>query len=79
MLSGKIYIMTRYLHEPIKEDLAKKMVFIAGPRQVGKTTLIFLKKGSGFFRRENFCRACCEQAPFITKATSLNICHARLV
>jgi predicted AAA+ superfamily ATPase len=29
----------RYLQEPISTDLAKKMVFLAGPRQVGKTTL----------------------------------------
>jgi len=29
----------RYLSTLIKEDLNKKMVFIAGPRQVGKTTL----------------------------------------
>jgi uncharacterized protein len=29
----------RYLEEPIREDLEAKMVFLAGPRQVGKTTL----------------------------------------
>jgi len=29
----------RYLEEPITEDLKEKMVFMAGPRQVGKTTL----------------------------------------
>lgn len=29
----------RYLWTPIQQDLAKKMVFIGGPRQVGKTTL----------------------------------------
>lgn len=29
----------RYLHEQVIKDLAKKMVFVAGPRQVGKTTL----------------------------------------
>jgi predicted AAA+ superfamily ATPase len=29
---------TRYLSQFIKEDLKKKMVFIGGPRQVGKTT-----------------------------------------
>ncbi len=29
----------RYLYEPIVSDLAEKMVFVAGPRQVGKTTL----------------------------------------
>lgn len=46
--------MTKILHvlperlyfQPIKKDLQKKMVFIGGPRQVGKTTLAqsFLKK-----------------------------------
>ena len=29
----------RYLEGPIREDLGAKMVFLAGPRQVGKTTL----------------------------------------
>ena len=29
----------RYLESPIFEDLADKMVFVGGPRQVGKTTL----------------------------------------
>ncbi len=29
----------RYLSEPVEEDLAEKMVFVGGPRQVGKTTL----------------------------------------
>lgn len=29
----------RYLTKPILEDLKEKMVFLAGPRQVGKTTL----------------------------------------
>ena len=29
----------RYLQEQVKKDLTKKMVFISGPRQVGKTTL----------------------------------------
>lgn len=29
----------RYLAPQIRRDLAKKMVFVAGPRQVGKTTL----------------------------------------
>ena len=29
----------RYLHQPIASDLREKMVFIGGPRQVGKTTL----------------------------------------
>jgi len=29
----------RYLHAPIESDLAERMVFVGGPRQVGKTTL----------------------------------------
>jgi predicted AAA+ superfamily ATPase len=29
----------RYIEQAVKNDLKKKMVFIAGPRQCGKTTL----------------------------------------
>src|ERR1017187_5327071 len=29
----------RYISKPIEADLKRKMVFIGGPRQVGKTTL----------------------------------------
>ena len=38
----------RYLFEAVSEDLRKKMVFVGGPRQVGKTTfaLSLLKNGS---------------------------------
>jgi predicted AAA+ superfamily ATPase len=41
---------TRYLKDHIKQDLASKMVFIGGPRQVGKTTLAreFIKKQSQY-------------------------------
>ena len=31
-------IISRYNEKPVKEDLNRKMVFLAGPRQVGKTT-----------------------------------------
>lgn len=31
----------RYIEKQVKKDLSKKMVFIGGPRQVGKTTLAF--------------------------------------
>ncbi len=42
--------MKRYLFSTIESDLEKKMVFIGGPRQVGKTTLAksFLNKKSGY-------------------------------
>lgn len=33
--------MERYLTRQIKNDLGRKMVFVGGPRQVGKTTLAF--------------------------------------
>lgn len=38
-------IKKRYIYKPILEDLKSKMVFVGGPRQVGKTTLAlsFLK------------------------------------
>ena len=32
-------VLKRYLEGPIREDLDHKMVFVGGPRQVGKTTL----------------------------------------
>lgn len=32
-------LKTRYLHSPISADLKEKMVFVGGPRQVGKTTM----------------------------------------
>jgi predicted AAA+ superfamily ATPase len=32
-------MITRYLEEEIQKDLDEKMVFLSGPRQVGKTTL----------------------------------------
>jgi predicted AAA+ superfamily ATPase len=31
--------MKRYLESPVTDDFTKKMVFIGGPRQVGKITL----------------------------------------
>src|SRR5437868_3995187 len=35
----KIPTMQRYLEKQVSSDLRKKMVFIAGPRQCGKTTV----------------------------------------
>lgn len=34
-------VMKRYLEKDIQRDLREKMVFVGGPRQVGKTTLSF--------------------------------------
>ena len=31
--------LRRYLQSPVEHDLARKMVFVGGPRQVGKTEL----------------------------------------
>lgn len=36
----------RYLESQVRQDLARKMVFIAGPRQVGKTTLALSLPGA---------------------------------
>jgi hypothetical protein len=36
----------RYLHTQIRQDLDRKMVFVAGPRQVGKTTLALSLPGA---------------------------------
>lgn len=38
---------SRYLVAPIRDALARKMVFVGGPRQVGKTTLALSLLGSG--------------------------------
>jgi hypothetical protein len=39
-------ILTRYLASQVRADLGRKMVFVAGPRQVGKTTLARGLKGA---------------------------------
>ena len=37
----------RYIKDPVEADLANRMVFIGGPRQVGKTTLALALLGPG--------------------------------
>ena len=37
----------RYLNSQVERDLRRKMVFVAGPRQVGKTTLALSLPGAG--------------------------------
>ncbi len=46
--------MERYCQAPIMNDLAKKMVFIGGPRQVGKTTLAKFIATSAYGKSEYF-------------------------
>lgn len=43
-------MIKRYLYPQIQRDLTKKMVFVGGPRQVGKTTLAkkFLHESKGY-------------------------------
>ena len=38
--------LLRYLAQPIEDDLRRKMVFLGGPRQVGKTTLALALLGA---------------------------------
>ena len=38
---------TRYLAEAVTTDLADRMVFVGGPRQVGKTTFALSQLGAG--------------------------------
>ncbi|MDX2051661.1 MAG: AAA family ATPase [Polyangiaceae bacterium] len=40
----------RYLFDDVRTDLTEKMVFVAGPRQVGKTTLALQLVGATDFR-----------------------------
>jgi predicted AAA+ superfamily ATPase len=42
-------VISRYLEGAISQDLGSKMVLVAGPRQVGKTTLAreILKRNAG--------------------------------
>ncbi|HXH31704.1 MAG TPA: ATP-binding protein [Bacteriovoracaceae bacterium] len=68
--------ITRYLSQPIIDDLQTKMVFVGGPRQVGKTTLALslfkaTKKDVPFYlnwdRLEDRSRLIKEQIPLDEK------------
>lgn len=53
-ISYKLETVEPYLERPIAEDLGRKMVFLAGARQVGKTTLarhLLAASGEGRFPR----------------------------
>jgi len=39
-------VRPRYLSAQVRQDLARKMVFLTGPRQVGKTTLALCLPGA---------------------------------
>ena len=43
---GRVPPSPRYLSTQVERDLARKMVFVAGPRQVGKTTLARMLPGA---------------------------------
>jgi predicted AAA+ superfamily ATPase len=45
----------RYIEKPVIDDLARKMVFIGGPRQAGKTTLAkHLCKSAGYDIKQRY-------------------------
>lgn len=64
--------MNRYLYNQVCKDLAKKMVFIGGPRQIGKTTLakqIISERDGAYYNwdvgihREEILKQTLRQAP----------------
>ncbi len=44
----------RYVEAPLRDDLLRKMVFLGGPRQVGKTTLALGLLGAGGIRHRGY-------------------------
>ncbi len=47
-------VLRRYLRAPIEDDLRRKMVFLGGPRQVGKTTLALALLGAAGRRHRGY-------------------------
>ena len=50
-MPATLNMLPRYLADPIKDDLERKMVFLGGPRQVGKTTPPWRTNPTGFAAR----------------------------
>ena len=53
-MTNKPKPLLRYLANPIEDDLQDKMVFLGGPRQVGKTTLALGLLGTGGRRHPGY-------------------------
>jgi predicted AAA+ superfamily ATPase len=82
LLYGKnIYMVTRYVKEMVEQDLTEKMVFISGPRQVGKTTLAktFLRKDDDRYyswdRREDRKKILSARWPAVESTVVLDELH----
>ncbi len=74
-------IVPRYLKNAVQQDLEEKMVFISGPRQVGKTTLAkaFLKRKQDLYfnwdRREDRKRILSGRWPAVKSTVVLDELH----
>ena len=53
-MAGRSKALRRYLHAPVEDDLRRKMVFLGGPRQVGKTTLALALLGAAGRRHPGY-------------------------
>ena len=53
-MAGRSKALRRYLRAPVEDDLRRKMVFLGGPRQVGKTTLALKLLGAAGRRHPGY-------------------------
>ena len=53
-MAGRSKALRRYLRAPVEDDLRRKMVFLGGPRQVGKTTLALKLLGAAGSRHPGY-------------------------
>ena len=53
-MAGRSKTLHRYLRAPVEDDLRRKMVFLGGPRQVGKTTLALKLLGAAGRRHPGY-------------------------